>query len=116
MGLIDKVLSHIRMLANGVIAARNEKNSWAVTVDVRRTKEGARITVRMRPGSDKPSDILLELSDVADAIRNELRLERTPLGSAVFGTSESTLNPKEILRFPLMCGSFSGYFSGRFRW
>lgn len=90
MGLNDKVLSHIRMMANGVAASFTEKNNWAVTVEVRRLIEGAKITVALRPGSEKPSDVLLELSDVADAIRNELRLERSSIGKPVYATSEST--------------------------
>lgn len=90
MGLNDKVLSHIRMLANGAVSQSNEKNPWAAGVSVRRTTEGAHITVALRPGGIKPEDPLLELSDLADAIRQELRLERTKLGKPVYATSEST--------------------------
>lgn len=78
------------MLANGIVSQSNEKNNWASSVDVRRTVEGAHITVALRPGGQKPSDPLLELSDLADAIRQELRLERNKIGKAVYATSEST--------------------------
>lgn len=86
----DKELSHIRMIANGVVARANEKNDWAAAVDVRRAVKGATITVSLRPGSEKPGDVMLELSDIADGIRMEFRLERNKIGAAVYGTSEST--------------------------
>jgi hypothetical protein len=90
MGMNDKELSHIRMMANGIISQSNQKNKWAASVDVKRVEVGANITVALRPGGEKPADPLLELSDLADAIRQELRLERTKLGKAVYATSEST--------------------------
>lgn len=89
MGMNDKELSHIRMIANGVIAASNRKNKWASAVEVRRQETGASITVTLRPGGEKPRDPMLALGDLADAIRNEYRLERTSLGAPVYGTSES---------------------------
>lgn len=61
-------------------------------VEARRTVEGAQITVSLRPGTVKPSDTLLELADVADAIRSDLRLERTKLNQPVYTTSESTFD------------------------
>lgn len=90
MGMNDKELSHLRMMANGVVAASNQRNRWAAAVEVRRLEKGAHFKVTMRPGTDRPSDSMLELGDLADAIRSELRLERTRLGASVYGTSEST--------------------------
>lgn len=90
MGMNDKTLSHIRMLANGIISQANQENKWAAAVEVRRTESGALIKVSLRPGDARPDDPLLELSDLADAIRQELRLERTKLGKPVYATSEST--------------------------
>lgn len=94
MGINDKVLSHIRMLANSVARQSNQKHEWAVVVEARRTVEGAQITVALRAGTVKPSDTLLELADVADAIRSDLRLERTKLNQPVYSTSESTFDTK----------------------
>lgn len=90
MGINDKVLSHIRMLSNGVVRQSNQKREWAVQVEARRTIEGTKITVALRPGTVKPADTLLELADVADAIRSDLSLERTKLNQPVYRTSEST--------------------------
>ena len=90
MGLNDKELSHLRMMANGIVAESNRKNPWAAAVEARRTELGARLTLTLRPGGEKPSEPMLELGDLADAVRNELRLERDRLGAAIWGTSEST--------------------------
>lgn len=90
MGMNDKELSHIRMLANGVVARSNASHKWAAAVEVRRLEKGASISLAMRPGTEKPREPMLELGDLADEIRNELRLERTSLGAAVYGTSETT--------------------------
>lgn len=90
MGLSDKVLSQIRMMANGIVSASNTRNTWAATAEVRRTEAGASIRLTLRPGAEPPSEPLLELGDLADAIRNELRLERNKLGQQIYGTSEST--------------------------
>ncbi len=90
MGMNDKELSHIRMIANGVVARANEKNKWASAVEARRSENGAAITVSLRSGSERPAEVMLELSDIADAIRMEFRLERNKIGAAVYGTSEST--------------------------
>jgi len=87
------------MLANGVVASSNERNSWAAAVEVRRNEKGAHIQVRLRPGTEAPSDPLLELADLADAIRSELRLERDKIGAAIYGTSESTFESEGDLRF-----------------
>ncbi len=92
MGMNDKVLSHIRMLSNSVVRQSNQKHSWAVMAEVRRTVEGAQIMVSLRPGTVKPADTLLELADVADLIRSDLRLERTKLNQPVYSTSESTFD------------------------
>jgi len=89
MGMNDKELSHIRMMANGVVAESNRKNKWASAVEARRMEKGAKIIVSLRPGGVKPDDPMIALSDLADAIRNELRLERNKLNAAVYGTSES---------------------------
>lgn len=77
-------------MANGIVASFNEKNDWAVSTEVRRTEQGASIKVAARPGANTPDHPLLELGDIADAIRNELRLERDKLGQQIYGTSEST--------------------------
>lgn len=90
MGMDDKVLSHIRRMANGVVASFNEKNVWGVAVETRRRETDVEICVTLRPGTTAPAEPLLELGDIADAIRNELRLERNKIGQQVFGTSEST--------------------------
>lgn len=99
MGMNDKVLSHVRMLANAITAESNTKNPFAMAVEVRRIEVGARITVYMRPGGDVPSDPMTELGDLADAIRNEFRLERTKLGQPVYATSESTFTTEGDPRF-----------------
>ena len=99
MGMNDKELSHLRMIANGIVAASNQNNPWAAAVEVRRREKGAHFTVTLRPGGEKPSDTMLALADLADAIRNELRLERTRLGAAVYGTSESTFDTEGSPRF-----------------
>lgn len=78
------------MLANGVVAESNSRNAWAAAVEVRRTEEGAGLRLTMRPGTTPASDPLLELGDLADAIRSELRLVRGKLGQQIYGTSEST--------------------------
>lgn len=90
MGFNDKVLSQIRMMANGIVSASNSKNTWGAAVDVRRVEKGASIRLTLRSGTEPPSDPLMELGDLADAIRNELRLERGKLGQQLYGTSEST--------------------------
>jgi hypothetical protein len=90
MGFDDKTLSKIRMLANGIVSATNAKNSWGVNAEVRRSERGAIIRLSLRSGSTPPSDPLMELGDLADTVRNELRLERDKLGQQIYGTSEST--------------------------
>ncbi len=80
------------MLANGVARQSNQKCEWAVVVEARRTEDGARITIALRPGTVKPADTLLELADVADAIRADLSLERTKLNQPIYRTSESTFD------------------------
>lgn len=92
MGMNDKELSQIRMMAHGVIARFNEGHDWAAAVEVRRKGEGAGITVKARPGGEKSGDVMLELGNLADAVRMELRLERNRLGAAIYGTSESTFD------------------------
>lgn len=99
MGMNDKELSKLRMMSNGIIAQSNERNSWATAVEVRRTVKGASVTVAARPGGQRPSDIMLELGDLADAIRNELRLERNKLAASVYGTSESTFESEGHPKF-----------------
>lgn len=92
MGLNDKVLSQIRMMANGEVSKFNSQSDWAVNVDVKRIEPGARIRVSVRPGANVPDDPLLQLGDIADSIRGELRLERNRLGQQIYGTSESTFD------------------------
>ena len=90
MGFNDKTLSQIRMMANGILASANAKNPWGMNAEVRRTERGASIRLTLRSGSTPPRDPLMELGDMADNIRNELRLERDKLGQQIYGTSEST--------------------------
>lgn len=90
MGLNDKELSRIRMLANNVIARSNTENPYACAVGVRRDGEGARVTISYRSGKDLPDDYLSVLGDLADTIRTDLRLEKTRIGNSIYGTGEST--------------------------
>lgn len=87
------------MLTNGIVAQSNSRNPWGVAAEVRRTEAGASIRLTLRPGGEPPSDPLLELGDLADLVRNELRLERDKLGKPVYGTSESTFETEGIPAF-----------------
>lgn len=89
MGLNDKELSRIRMLTNNIIVRNNTETPYAASAEIKRDGEGARITLVLRPGKNKPSDPMVILGDLADAIRTDLRLETNHLGDSRYGTGES---------------------------
>lgn len=86
----DRELARLRAIANSVIAESNRKNKSQCVVQVRRTTEGANLIIAFRPGTVKPNDALGYLGDLADAIRNELRLELTAAANPIYRTSESS--------------------------
>jgi hypothetical protein len=88
MGLNEKQLSRIRAIAHGVVSSANQRTPWGFAVEVKRADPGAHLRITLRGGS-RPSDPLMELGDLADDIRNEMRLAKTSLGYPVYGTSES---------------------------
>ncbi|MGI8908523.1 MAG: hypothetical protein ACR2IE_18770 [Candidatus Sumerlaeaceae bacterium] len=88
----DTELARLRAIGNSVIAASNRKTKWQCTVAVRRTPDGAHVVVGYRAGLPKPSDPLTYLGDLADTIRNELRLEQSAAGNPIYRTSESSFD------------------------
>jgi hypothetical protein len=88
----DRELARLRAIANSVIATSNRKSKWQTTVQVRRTPNGANLVIGYRSGAPKPTDPLSFLGDLADAVRNELRLEKTAADNPIYTTAESTFD------------------------
>lgn len=90
MGFDDTDLSRVRGIANVIVAQANRSSKCQTNLTAKRTLDGASITLRYRSGTPMPIDPLTYLGDLADNIRNELRLERDPAGAPAFRTGEST--------------------------
>jgi len=95
----DRELSRLRSISNSVVARANSESRTQALVQVRRTPQGADITLNYRSGTEMPGDPLSYLGDLIDGIRNELRLEKNRIGDPLYETTESTFDSGDEPRF-----------------
>lgn len=95
----DRQLGRLRLLLNqAILIANREINEGAVTGSLQRIDKGsARISLDYR--GTEAAERSLWLADVADAIRNEIRLEQSQLKESLYSTSESRFQIDPTLHF-----------------